>query len=36
MQKRHMSGNEVVIYEGERWFEDGVDPDDVDVAERDG
>ncbi|KPV74169.1 uncharacterized protein RHOBADRAFT_8528, partial [Rhodotorula graminis WP1] len=25
MQKRHMSGNEVAIFEAERWFKDGVD-----------
>lgn len=36
MQKRQMSGNEVEIEEGERWFKDGVDVDDVEISERDG
>ncbi|GAA5825822.1 hypothetical protein JCM5353_002446 [Sporobolomyces roseus] len=36
MQKRQMSGNEVEIEEGERWFKDGVVVDDVEISERDG
>lgn len=36
MAKRHMSGNEVTIFENDRWFRDGVNPDDVEVYDRDG
>ncbi|GJN90415.1 hypothetical protein Rhopal_003426-T1 [Rhodotorula paludigena] len=36
MAKRHMSGNEVTILENDRWFRDGVNPDDVEVYDRDG
>jgi len=36
MQKRQMSGNEIAIKEEERWFQDGVDVDDVEISERDG
>ncbi|GAA5933699.1 uncharacterized protein JCM15063_001386 [Sporobolomyces koalae] len=36
MQKRHMSGNEITITQEERWFQDGVDIDSVEIAERDG
>ncbi|GAA6053141.1 hypothetical protein JCM3770_002874 [Rhodotorula araucariae] len=36
MQKRHMSGNEVAVAEEERWFKDGVNPDDVEILDRDG
>jgi hypothetical protein len=36
MRKRHMSGNELVIAEKDRWFRDGVDVDTLDVADRDG
>ncbi|GAA5833040.1 hypothetical protein JCM11251_006489 [Rhodosporidiobolus azoricus] len=36
MEKRHMSGNEVVIKEEERWFTEGVDVDQIHIADRDG
>ncbi|GAA5894277.1 hypothetical protein JCM6882_007619 [Rhodosporidiobolus microsporus] len=36
MAKRHMSGNEVAIQEEERWFKEGVDVEEVDIADRDG
>lgn len=36
MQKRHMSGNEISITEADRWFREGVDVDQVEIAERDG
>jgi len=34
MAKRQMSGNEIEIGEGERWFVEGVDVDDGRVTER--
>ncbi|RFN47066.1 putative duf1348-domain-containing protein [Fusarium flagelliforme] len=34
MRKRQMSGNDVKITEGERWFVDGVDVNTVDIAEK--
>uniref|UniRef100_A0A0D2XRE7 DUF1348 domain protein n=1 Tax=Fusarium oxysporum (strain Fo5176) TaxID=660025 RepID=A0A0D2XRE7_FUSOF len=34
MRKRQMSGNDVKIAEGERWFVDGVDVNTVDIAEK--
>lgn len=33
MEKRMMSGNDVGIEEGERWFVDGVDVDEVGIGE---
>ena len=30
MEKRQMSGNNVLIQEGERWFADGATDEDVD------
>lgn len=33
MEKRHMSGNDVVIREDERWFRDGVDIDEVEISD---
>ena len=33
MRKRQMSGNEVEIGEGGRWFGDGVDVDAVEIGE---
>jgi len=33
MRKRMMSGNDVEIGEGERWFREGVDVDSVDIGE---
>ncbi|KAK0939576.1 hypothetical protein LTR29_008825 [Friedmanniomyces endolithicus] len=33
MRKRQMSGNDVEIAEGERWFKDGVDVDSVEIGE---
>ncbi|KAK1060496.1 hypothetical protein LTR12_000439 [Friedmanniomyces endolithicus] len=33
MRKRQMSGNDVEIAEGERWFKEGVDVDSVDIGE---
>jgi hypothetical protein len=35
MRKRQMSGNDVRIAEGERWFVDGVDANEVEIGERD-
>ncbi|GAA5990025.1 hypothetical protein JCM5350_003412, partial [Sporobolomyces pararoseus] len=35
MQKRHMSGNEIPITEADRWFREGVEVDQVEIAERD-
>ncbi|KAJ3557325.1 hypothetical protein NPX13_g9950 [Xylaria arbuscula] len=34
MRKRMMSGNDVRIEDGERWFVDGVDVNTVDIAEK--
>lgn len=34
MRKRQMSGNDVKIADGERWFKDGVDVNTVDIGER--
>jgi len=34
MRKRQMSGNDVKIGDGERWFRDGVDVNSVDISER--
>ena len=34
MSKRQMSGNNVKIWEGERWFKDGVDVDSVEISEK--
>ncbi|CAK7245789.1 MAG: hypothetical protein STHCBS139747_007381 [Sporothrix thermara] len=34
MCKRMMSGNDVAITDGERWFRDGVDVNTVDISER--
>jgi len=34
MRKRQMSGNDVKLGEGERWFVDGVDVNSVDIAEK--
>ncbi|KAK0633119.1 DUF1348 domain protein [Immersiella caudata] len=34
MRKRQMSGNDVKISEGERWFKDGVDVNSVDISEK--
>ncbi|KAI0393032.1 DUF1348-domain-containing protein [Xylariaceae sp. FL0594] len=34
MRKRQMSGNDVAIAEGERWFTDGVDVNSVDLSEK--
>ena len=34
MRKRQMSGNDVKITEGERWFVDGVDVNTVDIVEK--
>lgn len=33
MRKRQMSGNDVEIGEGERWFKDGVDVNTVAISE---
>lgn len=33
MQKRQMSGNDVVIGEEGRWFREGVDVNDVEIGE---
>ncbi|KAK0276093.1 hypothetical protein LTR91_000657 [Friedmanniomyces endolithicus] len=33
MRKRQMSGNDVEIAEGERWFKEGVDVDSVEIGE---
>ena len=35
MEKRMMSGNDVVIGEEGRWFKDGVDVDSVTLGEHD-
>jgi uncharacterized protein len=34
MRKRQMSGNDVKILDEERWFEDGVDVNAVDISEK--
>ncbi len=34
MRKRQMSGNDVRIEDGERWFKGGVDVDAVEISER--
>lgn len=34
MRKRQMSGNDVAIDEGARWFKDGVDVNTVDISEK--
>ncbi|KAB5517325.1 hypothetical protein GE09DRAFT_1158435 [Coniochaeta sp. 2T2.1] len=34
MRKRQMSGNDVKIADGERWFKDGVDVNTVEINER--
>ncbi|ODA84139.1 hypothetical protein RJ55_02657 [Drechmeria coniospora] len=34
MRKRQMSGNDVKIADGERWFKDGVDVHQVDISEK--
>lgn len=34
MRKRMMSGNDVKIEEGERWFKDGVDVNEVEISEK--
>ncbi|KAG7291819.1 hypothetical protein NEMBOFW57_001840 [Staphylotrichum longicolle] len=34
MRKRQMSGNDVKIEEGERWFRDGVDVESVEISEK--
>ena len=34
MRKRQMSGNDVRIGEGERWFVEGVDVEEVQIGER--
>ncbi|KAI3321526.1 hypothetical protein HD806DRAFT_537199 [Xylariaceae sp. AK1471] len=34
MRKRQMSGNDVRISDGERWFRDGVDVNSVDISEK--
>ena len=33
MRKRQMSGNDVKIGEGERWFREGVEVDEVKIGE---
>lgn len=33
MAKRHISGNDVVIPERERWFKSGVNIDEVDISD---
>ncbi|KAK0257236.1 hypothetical protein LTS09_007711 [Friedmanniomyces endolithicus] len=33
MRKRQMSGNDVEIAEGQRWFKEGVDVDSVEIGE---
>jgi hypothetical protein len=35
MRKRQMSGNDVRIRDGERWFVDAVDVNTVEIGERD-
>ena len=34
MVKRQMSGNDLVLEEGERWFVEGVDVNAVDISEK--
>ncbi len=34
MRKRQMSGNDVKIEDGERWFRGGIDVDAVEISER--
>lgn len=34
MRKRQMSGNDVLLAEGERWYVDGVDVNEVDISEK--
>ncbi len=34
MWKRQMSGNDVVVEEGERWFVDGKSVDDVEIGDK--
>jgi hypothetical protein len=34
MRKRMMSGNDILLQDGERWFVDGVDVDSVEISER--
>ena len=34
MRKRQMSGNDVEIEEGERWFKEGVDVNSVEISEK--
>lgn len=34
MRKRQMSGNDVLLEEGERWFTEGVDVNAVEISEK--
>jgi nuclear transport factor 2 (NTF2) superfamily protein len=34
MKKRMMSGNDILLEEGERWFVEGVDVNDVEISEK--
>lgn len=34
MRKRQMSGNDVKLKDGERWFKEGVDVNEVDISEK--
>jgi uncharacterized protein len=34
MRKRMMSGNDIVLQDGERWFTEGVDVNKVEISER--
>ncbi|KAF4549852.1 Hypothetical protein D9617_19g101570 [Elsinoe fawcettii] len=34
MKKRQMSGNDIVLADGERWFRDGINVDEVDISEK--
>ena len=34
MRKRQMSGNDVRIEEGERWFKEGIDVNKVEIGEK--
>lgn len=34
MRKRHMSGNDMELEEGERWFVEGVDVNEVAISEK--
>lgn len=34
MRKRQMSGNDVKLADGERWFKDGVDVNEVAIDEK--